>query len=174
MAKPKKSRFVLEPPSVVYFKPRGIPVARLEEVVLAVEEYEAVRLVDYEGLQQQEAAERMHVSRATCARILDSARATIAEALTEGKSIRIEGGSFVLGRNRFRCRECDDFWTAPLDATTHSAKRPVCPRCRSDKIVDLGREAGLPARDAGPGPGRGGRSGRGRGRGAHSQDSSGR
>lgn len=57
---------MLQPPSVVYFRPQGIPLFQLEQVVLDVDEYDALRLVDLEGLQQQEEAERMKVSHATC------------------------------------------------------------------------------------------------------------
>jgi predicted DNA-binding protein (UPF0251 family) len=156
MAKPKKNRFVLQPPSVVYYKPQGIPLYQLEQVILAVEEYEAVRLVDYEGLQQKDAAERMKVSRATCARILESARHKIAAALTGGKAIRIQGGSFVLGRNRYRCRDCSTFWETPTDADPGVSLVLSCPRCRSDKVLDLGREVGQGAGFSGRGPGPGG------------------
>jgi predicted DNA-binding protein (UPF0251 family)/DNA-directed RNA polymerase subunit RPC12/RpoP len=165
MPKPKKDRFVLQPPSVVYYKPQGIPLFQLEQVILGVDEYEAVRLVDYEGLQQKEAAERMKVSRPTCARILESAHHKIAEALTGGKAIRIEGGSFVLGRNRYRCRQCKTFWEIPMSEDSTGADQMACPRCKSDKVMDLGREVGLrgalPGR--GPGPGGGRRRGWGRG-----------
>lgn len=142
MPKPKKDRFVLQPPSVVYFKPQGIPMFQLEQVVLGVDEYEALRLVDLEGLQQQEAAERMKVSRATCARILEGAHRKVAEALTGGKAIRIEGGSFVLGSNRYRCRECNTFWEISLRGGEEPPRPLACPRCRSDKVMDLGRQVG--------------------------------
>jgi len=143
MPKPKKDRFVLQPPSVAYFKPQGIPLFQLEQVVLGVDEYEALRLVDLEGLQQQEAAERMKVSRATCARILEGAHRKVAEALTGGKAIRIEGGSFVLGSNRYRCRECNTFWEITLrGGEPEPPQPPICPRCRSDKVMDLGRQVG--------------------------------
>jgi predicted DNA-binding protein (UPF0251 family) len=144
MPKPKKDRFVLQPPSVVYFKPRGIPMFQLEQVVLGVDEYEALRLVDLEGLQQKDAAERMKVSRATCARILEDAHHKVAEALTAGKAIRIEGGNFVLGSNRYRCRECGTFWEIPLRGTQTPPQPLSCPHCRSDKVMDLGRQVGLP------------------------------
>lgn len=158
MPKPKKDRFVLQPPSVVYYKPQGIPLFQLEQVILGVDEYEAVRLVDYEGLQQKEAAERMKVSRATCSRILESAHHKIAEALTAGKAIRIEGGNFVLGRNRYRCRECSTFWDFSLSGDSTGQDQANCPRCKSDKVMDLGKEVGLrgaiPGRGPGPGGGR--------------------
>jgi predicted DNA-binding protein (UPF0251 family) len=131
MSKPKKDRFVYQPPAVVYYKPQGVPMFRLEQVILGVDEYEAVRLVDYEGLQQKQAAERMKVSRATCARILESAHRKIAEALTGGKAIRIEGGSFVLARNRYRCRDCNAFWEIPLRGDIDTRQPVTCPQCGS-------------------------------------------
>jgi len=170
MPKPKKDRFVLQPPTVVYFKPQGIPMFQLEQVVVGVDEYEALRLVDLEGLQQQEAAERMKVSRATCARILEDAHRKVADALTTGKAIRIEGGNFVLGSNRYRCNECSIFWEIPLRGGEASPQPLSCPRCKSDKVKDLGRQVGhggaRPAAGEAPvrgaPPGRRGMHGRGR------------
>jgi predicted DNA-binding protein (UPF0251 family) len=110
MAKPKKDRRVQYPPSVVYFKPQGIPMFKLEQEILTVDEYEAIRLVDKDGLDQEQAAKRLGVSRATCARIIVSAHKKVAAALTEGKAIRIEGGNFVLKLNRYRCMGCGALW----------------------------------------------------------------
>jgi predicted DNA-binding protein (UPF0251 family) len=76
-----------------YFKPAGTPLHALEEVVLAADELEAVRLADCEGLYRVEAAARMKVSRPTFDRILRSAREKIACALTKGRALRIEGGA---------------------------------------------------------------------------------
>jgi predicted DNA-binding protein (UPF0251 family) len=171
MPKPKKDRFVLQPPSVVYFKPQGIPMFQLEQVVLGVDEYEALRLVDLEGLQQQEAAERMKVSRATCARILEGAHRKVAEALTTGKAIRIEGGNFVLGTNRYRCRDCSTSWEMPQRGGEPLSTALNCPSCQSEKITDLGRlvsRGGAPMAD-GDRAIRGAPSGRqaGHGRGRH-------
>jgi len=142
MSKPKKDRRVESPPTVVYFKPQGIPMVQLAQVVLHVDEYEAVRLVDREKLDQEQAAERMGVSRATCARILESAHHKIAEALVEGKAIRIEGGSFVLGVNRFRCLDCGTLWEAEIPADPGPPDQAVCPGCRSTRVLDFARQAG--------------------------------
>ena len=81
-------------PSVNFFKPAGIPLGELEEVCLSVEELEAIRLKDIEDLEQEQCAEKMNVSRTTFVRILDAARKKMAEALINGKAIRIEGGHF--------------------------------------------------------------------------------
>lgn len=161
MPKPKKDRFVLQPPSVAYFKPQGIPMFQLDQVVLSVDEYEALRLVDYEGLQQVQAAGQMEVSRATCARILESAHRKVAEALTGGKAIRIEGGSYVLGTNRYRCRDCHTSWEAPLRSAGPPSRPVTCPYCKGDKIMDLASQVGPPA-PGGPGRGAGGGGRRGR------------
>jgi predicted DNA-binding protein (UPF0251 family) len=146
---------------VVYFKPQGIPMFQLEQVVVGVDEYEALRLVDLEGLQQQEAAERMKISRATCARILEDAHRKVADALTTGKAIRIEGGNFVLGSNRYRCKECSTSWEIPLRGEPVQLQSLSCPRCKSEKVMDLGRQVGHgAAQAAGQAIGEGGPEGR--------------
>ena len=104
MSRPKQFRKIVSPPLMAGFKPFGIPRAQLEEVVLHYDEYETVRLLDYEGLMQEQAAERMNVSRPTLTRIYESARKTIAKAFVEGKMIVIEGGNVDFGRQWFRCR----------------------------------------------------------------------
>ncbi|TDA68340.1 MAG: DUF134 domain-containing protein [Clostridia bacterium] len=96
MPRPPKCRRVEFLPQHTYFKPAGIPLRELEEVVLAVEEVEALRLKDLEGLEQEECAERMQVSRPTFQRILVGARQKVSRALVEGKAIRVEGGTFAV------------------------------------------------------------------------------
>jgi len=73
----------------VYFKPGGVSISGLDEVKLAIDELEAIRLADYEGLYQEEAAKRMNISRATFGRIIDVARKKVAEAILQGKALRI-------------------------------------------------------------------------------------
>lgn len=80
-------------PKVTCFLPEGIPPAKLKNVVLSVDEVEAMRLADQLGLYQVDAAEKMKVSRQTFGRIVQSARRKVAEALVEGKTICIEGGN---------------------------------------------------------------------------------
>lgn len=99
MARPIKPRFVSNDAPVSYFKPQGIPLVSLSEVVLTLDGYEALRLVDVEGLDQQEAAGRMGVSRSTLSRILAEARRTMATAVTRGLALRIEGGSVTRPRS---------------------------------------------------------------------------
>lgn len=130
MARPRKGRCVWGEPEIVYFKPRGIPVDQLEEVILAVEELEAVRLKDMEGFEQGEAARNMKVSRPTFHRVLKSAREKIAEALVNGKALKIEGGVYVMAAKRFTCSECGHTWEVSF-----GAPRPdECPQCKSTNV----------------------------------------
>ena len=79
-------------PTVTYYKPRGVPLRMLQQVGLTVDELEAIRLADLEGLYQEAAAERMNVSRQTFGRILEAGHRKVAEALVHGKALSIEGG----------------------------------------------------------------------------------
>jgi predicted DNA-binding protein (UPF0251 family) len=79
-------------PHANYYKPRGVPLSVLEEVTLTVDEFEAIRLTDLEGLYQADAAEKMNISRQTLGRILESAHKKIADALVHGKALLIKGG----------------------------------------------------------------------------------
>ncbi|MDI6811399.1 MAG: DUF134 domain-containing protein [archaeon] len=94
MPRSRRCRWVGFQPNFLYFEPRGS--ANPEVVVLRVEELESIRLKDYVKMEQEEAAERMGVSQPTFHRILHEARRKIAEALVEGKAIRIEGGDYVI------------------------------------------------------------------------------
>lgn len=96
MPRPKQCRYVACAPHVTYFKPRGIPMTELEEARLSVDELEALRLADLEGMTGSEAARCMRVSRHTFGRTLAAARRTVARALCRGLALRIEGGAYAL------------------------------------------------------------------------------
>ena len=130
MARPTKWRRVAFIPEVAYFKPAGIPLRALEEVTLTVEEAEAIRLKDLESLEQEDCAQRMHISRPTFHRVLGSARRKIADALINGKAMRIEGGNFALASQPFRCRRDGYEWQVPFEAVA-SGQSLACPRCES-------------------------------------------
>jgi len=97
MPRRKRCRRVAGLPAVGYFKPQGVPLRTLEQVCLTVDELEAVRLADGQGLYHADAAEKMGISRQTFGRILESARKKIADALVHGKALQIEGGAFRVG-----------------------------------------------------------------------------
>jgi predicted DNA-binding protein (UPF0251 family) len=103
----------------------------LEEVVLTVDECEAIRLADFEGLYQEQAAERMNVSRQTFGRIIESAHKKVAEALIKGKALKIEGGEVEMSPMRkFKCYDCRHDWEL-----SHGTGRPGnCPSCKSTNI----------------------------------------
>ena len=96
MPRPRIFRRVRFEPNVNYFKPAGIPMRDLEEVVLTADEVEAIRLKDRDNMEQEEAAKKMNISQPTFFRLLDSARKKIADALINGKAIKIEGGHYKL------------------------------------------------------------------------------
>ena len=103
MPRPKKTRFVSGYPAIAAFVPRGMAVSG--EVLLTLEELEAIRLSDFEHLDQEQAADMMGVSRHTFGRILADARSVVAEALVTGKAMRIQGGTYEfrgMGRRRRR------------------------------------------------------------------------
>jgi predicted DNA-binding protein (UPF0251 family) len=90
MPRPKKNRCVSCKPDVTYFKPRGIPLMALEELSINMDELEAIRLADYEGLYHEDAARKMEISRQTFGRILNEAHKKVAESLLKGKALKIE------------------------------------------------------------------------------------
>ena len=96
MPRPRHCRRVGCLPQANFYKPRGIPLSVLQHVNLTVDELEAIRLADLQGLYQEQAAEKMSISRQTFGRILESAHKKIADALVNGKALSIEGGTIEL------------------------------------------------------------------------------
>jgi predicted DNA-binding protein (UPF0251 family)/predicted Fe-Mo cluster-binding NifX family protein len=96
MPRPPRCRLVQETPTVTYFKPQGVPLRELAEVALPVDSFEAIRLADLDGLGMEEAAARMHVSRHTFGRILADGRRAVANALVNGRALRIAGGCYAV------------------------------------------------------------------------------
>lgn len=96
MPRPRKARRVAAAPVVAFYKPQGVPMDLLRGVVLPVDGLEALRLADAEGIEHDEAARRMDVSRPTFSRLLAEARQIVATALVRGWALRIDGGDFRL------------------------------------------------------------------------------
>ncbi|MCY2930149.1 MAG: DUF134 domain-containing protein [Planctomycetota bacterium] len=156
MPRPICCRRVAASPPRGLFKPAGVRCADLEEVVLSVDELEALRLADLEGLYQEQAAGLMNVSRQTFGRIVESARKKVAEMLVKGKALRIEGGVIEMARMRkFQCAQCQQEWEVPF-----GGGRPVrCPGCGGADVHrhpdDRGGRGCQGGRGGGPGRGRG-------------------
>jgi predicted DNA-binding protein (UPF0251 family) len=113
------------------FKPAGLPGHALEQVILSLDELEAVRLADLEELYQEEAARRMEVSRQTFGNIVASGRRKLADCVVNGKLLRIQGGAVRLaGQRAFTCDSCRQHWSLPYG----SGPPEACPGCRSHDI----------------------------------------
>ena len=131
MPRRPKCRRVQNLPRFCRFGP--MEVEKPDEITLAVEELEAIRLKDMEGMEQEDCAAMMGVSRPTFHRILQNARSKIAEALVEGKIVHITGGDFAVQNREFECRECSHRWKEPFG----TGKRGIdmnCPDCGSGNI----------------------------------------
>lgn len=128
------------PPLMNGFRPFGVPAREAESVILLFEEYESLRLADYENLTQEEAAELMQVSRPTFARIYDKARKVIAKAFVEGKAIFIEGGNVNFEKDWFRCRKCNYTFIANLPKEENEG----CPNCEEQQVVHINTSLNKP------------------------------
>lgn len=140
MGRPHKERRVTQLPSITHFKPVGIPLRELGEIILKIEEMEAIRLADIEHLEQAEAAKQMEVSPPTFNRILLNAHKKIATALWQGYAIRIEGGTFRIdcckhkGQRHLKCSACGYSWTLAY-GTGQRCYELACPICQSRQII---------------------------------------
>ena len=117
MPRPKCCRQIGVMPGKTCFQPEGATPSSFEVVLLTLDEYEAIRLADLEGLYQEQAASRMNISRQTFGRIIEAAHRKVADVLVNGKILKIEGGSVSM-----------------------KAEKPVrCPRCRRAFSPDGGK-----------------------------------
>lgn len=130
MSRPFKCRRVAFIPGMNYFKPAGIPLRSLEEVQLSIDEVEALRLKDLEGLEQEQSAEKMNISRPTFQRVLSSARKKVADVLLNGKALIIEGGNFEIAYRHFKCQRGHEW-----DVETPDVILPAsCPTCNTSDV----------------------------------------
>jgi uncharacterized protein len=150
MARPCKCRWIGRGPDVTAFKPCGVPGWTLDTVELGLDELEAIRLADLEGLYQEEAAERMGVSRPTFGRLVESGRRKVAEALLGPKMLMFKGGVVMIqGMRTFACADCGGSFQM-----ARGAGRPgKCPSCDGKHFHRIDDERG--GRRAGGGAGRG-------------------
>jgi predicted DNA-binding protein (UPF0251 family) len=111
----KRFRRIGSPPVLKGFKPIGLPYHETNVVKVLYEEYEALRLADYSGLKQEEAAKFMNISRPTFTRIYSSCLQKLAKAFTEGRSIVIEGGDVEFDKQWYRCNDCTTVFHHPDD-----------------------------------------------------------
>jgi predicted DNA-binding protein (UPF0251 family) len=107
------------------FTPDGGDITQLKSLQITVEEFEALRLRDYQEIQQKKAAEIMDISQPTFHRTISSARKKVSRALVEGKIIQIKGGDYVMDKKRYQCKNCGFEWHSP------STEYEKCPDCDS-------------------------------------------
>ncbi|MFH1174461.1 MAG: DUF134 domain-containing protein [archaeon] len=106
MSRPRLCRRISGEPDIVYFKPAGVSIVDLVESVLSIDEYEAIHLKDLDGKEQEECAALMGISQPTFHRLILSARQKVADAIVNGKAIKIEGGNTKIQKRLHRgcCR----------------------------------------------------------------------
>jgi predicted DNA-binding protein (UPF0251 family) len=129
--RPHKCRFIAANLAVSAFKPAGTPARDLESVQLRLDELEALRLADLEGLYQDAAAERMGISRPTFSRLIEGARHKVADALLNSRMLLFQGGNVAVAEMRtFECADCGARFQVPF-----GTGRPAeCPECKSANI----------------------------------------
>lgn len=150
MPRPLKCRKIGCNPEFRFFKPEAVLAGELDVVVMSFDELEAIRLSDFDGLYQEEAAAQMHVSRQTFGNILVSARHKVCEMLITGKQLMITGGNIMVTSEErvFKCALCGHEWSL-----AHGIQRPeTCPSCAGKNIHRLSPDGGF-----GGGRGGGGR-----------------
>ncbi|WP_461638306.1 DUF134 domain-containing protein [Labilibaculum euxinus] len=122
-------RKVVEPPRFKGYRPFGVNSKSRKSIDLLYEEYEALKLADYDLLKHDEAAGLMGISRPTFARIYESARRKIAAALVEAKEIRTVFGNAVMDKNWYLCSKCNARFNIP-----ETMDKETCPACNSKHI----------------------------------------
>lgn len=134
MVRPCKCRQIHGIPGAMAFKPAGKPLRRLKQVVLGPDEFEAIRLADMEGLYQEEAAEKMGISRATFGRIVEEARRKIATALVQGRALIIQlAGTEPVPARTYVCRQCGSRFVAEEKPD----RNLTCPHCEGSSIIPV-------------------------------------
>ena len=137
MARPEKARKVFEPPVFKCFKPAGVRKGVLETVTFSLDEYESIRLADFQGLEHSEAAEKMFISRPTFTRLISKARKKLADMLINGKVLQIEGGSVHFAQNKIKCLKCGNIFPDKLNQIDY-----ICPQCGSKQFEDMAKGFG--------------------------------
>lgn len=137
MSRPKLRRLIDTPPLYDSFKPIGVRGRDIVDLQMSLDEFETLRLADYEGMNQDDAAEEMDISRSTFSRLIESARRKSSEFLIEGKRLVINGGPVHFKENLLRCRSCKSI--VPVQFGTENI---LCTNCGSDDLIDLAGEYG--------------------------------
>jgi len=133
MSRPQKSRKICNPPKMQGFKPFGIALCEAENIIMQYDEYESIKLVNYDNLPQEEAADQMEVSRPTLTRIYNSALKKIAQAFVEGKSIIIDGGNIEFEKDWYKCKKCFKL----IEGNENHIKCAGCNQFGNEELINL-------------------------------------
>ena len=134
MRGPYRKRRIYRPPQFNNFKPSGVPRKFLESVELTVDEFEAIRLADYQQMEHQQAADEMNISRPTFTRLIEKARQKMARVIIEGKELVILGGNIDFVHTLQECKDCGEVVQKPF-----TEEQDDCPDCGSSNVEDLAR-----------------------------------
>lgn len=144
MPRPKKWRRVASIPNVKAFGPIDDNNNNNEIVIMNVEEFESIRLMDLEGLDQSECAQKMAIARTTFQRIYKDAKTKMADAMVNGKILKIEGGNYALNQCNIKCRNCGFVWNERYEEFNNQYKCPQCGYedehdCMEDEFMEMCR-----------------------------------
>ncbi len=131
MPRRKRNRRIQVPPVIKGMSVFGVRGRKSNEVTLRIEEYEAIRLLDYQNLTQEQAAVHMDISRPTLTRIYEEARNKVATAFVEGRDLIFRGGDIYFDKNWYKCNSCQASFSDYSDDTKN------CPVCNSDNLISL-------------------------------------
>ncbi|MBV5314815.1 MAG: DUF134 domain-containing protein [Prolixibacteraceae bacterium] len=131
MSRRKLQRKIITPPTIKGISVFGLLHKKSEKIRLFLEEYESIRLLDFENMTQEEAAIHMEVSRPTLTRIYENARKKVARSLVEGVDVVISGGEYLFDESWYRCESCKANFNI-FEGTEH-----YCPVCKSTEIISL-------------------------------------
>ena len=132
MPRPKNNRIVHEPPIFTEFKPAGVPATGLKQVLLTLDEFEAMRLADFLGMSHEEASDEMGISRSTFSRLIEKSRKKIAEFIFQGRLLTIDGGNIHFRKNIIQCSDCGYMFKINIDSPMTE-----CPECHSKNLLNL-------------------------------------
>ncbi len=131
MPRRKRNRRIQVPPVIKGMSVYGVRGRKSNEVILHLEEYEAIRLLDYQNLTQEEAAVFMDVSRPTLTRIYEEARNKVATAFVEGRDLLFRGGDIYFDKNWYKCKACK------ASFSDYSEEKVNCAICGSENLISL-------------------------------------
>ena len=133
MPRPTRNRKIIDPPKMSGFKPFGMPLCELEVLELHFDEFESIKMINYQDLPQDVAAEKMGISRPTFTRIYNKALKKIAKAFVECMAIKIEGGNVEFEKEWYKCGKCFKLF----DEVTNHIKCTGCNSFADNELIRI-------------------------------------